>query len=194
MKKIVSLTFFLFMPLMCHAKPWHERQGIIALMVAHQKDGGMGVNNHLPWKLREDLHHFKRETLNHPIIMGRRTHESIGRALPQRRNIVITRNHKYESTFPGVEIYHSLDEAFANINEEEEVFVIGGTKVFEEALPHADVMYRTLVDASVEADTFFPKIKEDDWELVDEKDVAADDENEFSYVIQKLIRRDLYED
>lgn len=194
MQKILYLVLMAVLAPSANAKPWYDREGVIALMVAYQKDGGMGIDNHVPWKLKEDLHHFKRETLNHPIIMGRRTHESIGRALPDRRNIVITHNYDYKSPFPGVEVYHSLDEAFSHINEEEKVFIIGGTKIFEEALPYADVMYRTLVDASVPADTFFPKIKEDEWELADEKEVLADDENEFRYVIQKLIRKDIYED
>lgn len=130
--------------------------GVIAAMACN---GAIGKNNALLWHLPEDLKFFKRTTLGHPVIMGRKTFESIGRPLPGRRNIVITRNATWHHN--GVDVAGSLDAALALLaNSPEplahEPFVIGGGEIYAQALPHADVIVLTEVDAEFEGDTFFP--------------------------------------
>lgn len=120
----------------------------------------IGLNGDMPWKLSSDLRRFKRLTVGHPVIMGRKTYQSIGRPLPDRTNIVLTRDASYEAA--GCLVYQSLDEALASeACRDVEVFVIGGAEVYREALPRADRLYVTFVDYHGEGDTFFP---EDPWQ------------------------------
>ena len=126
----------------------------LALIVAVARNGVIGRGGDLPWHLSEDLKHFKKTTSGHAIIMGRKTHESIGRALPKRRNIVVTRS---GATFEGCETAGSLDEAVALARTTDPCpFVIGGASLYEEALPLATEIYLTTIDEDVEGDTFFP--------------------------------------
>src|SRR5476649_707740 len=113
---------------------------LLTIIVATDQQGGIGINNTLPWRLPEDLAHFKRLTSGHPIIMGRKTFDSIGRALPNRRNIVITRNLDWRHE--GIESAGSLDAAIA-LTGEEEAFIIGGAKIYADALPRADKLIVT---------------------------------------------------
>lgn len=115
---------------------------------------GIGINNALPWHLPEDLAHFKRVTMGHPIIMGRKTFDSIGRALPKRRNIVVTRNPHWRHE--GVEVAHSLNEAITLVGDEP-ASIIGGAQVFADALPVADRMIVTEIVHTFACDTFFPE-------------------------------------
>jgi dihydrofolate reductase len=126
----------------------------LTLLAAVARNGTIGRDGRLPWHLPEDLQHFKRLTLGHPIIMGRRTFDSIGRPLPDRRTIVVTRNRSWHTD--GVETAGSLAAALALTADERNVFVVGGRALFEEALPLADVVELTEIDADVEGDTFFP--------------------------------------
>ena len=125
----------------------------LTIVVAIDSQRGIGVNNEMPWHLPEDLAHFKRVTLGNPIIMGRKTFDSIGRPLPKRRNIVITRNADW--THEGVEVVNSLEAAIA-LAGGEAASVIGGAQIFAEALPLADRMIITEIDHTFECDTFFP--------------------------------------
>jgi dihydrofolate reductase len=118
----------------------------------------IGFAGDMPWKLRTDLQRFKRITVGHPIIMGRKTHQLIGRALPSRTNLVLSRDPSYEA--PGCTVYSSLETAIASAPRDVETFVIGGSEVFKEALPLADRLYVTWVDYHGPGDTFFP---EDPW-------------------------------
>lgn len=127
---------------------------MISLIVAHDNNRVIGLNNEMPWHLPGDLAYFKEKTMGKPIIMGRNTFESIGRPLPGRRNIIITRNKAYEAA--GAEIVHSLEEALELTKDAEEQMVIGGEQIFKEALPLADRLYITKIDHSFEGDTFFP--------------------------------------
>jgi len=140
----------------------------ISLIVAMGRNREIGVKNKLLWKIPEELKRFKEVTTGHPIIMGRKTHESIGRILPNRTNIIVTRDMRYEIREEGAVVVHSLDEAIKYAESEiaapplasrnDEIFIIGGAQVFAEALPLADRLYVTLVDADFpEADTFFPQ-------------------------------------
>lgn len=133
----------------------------VNIIVAMSRNGVIGRAGTLPWHLPEDLRHFKRTTLGHPIIMGRRTWESIGRPLPGRRSIVVTRNARWSAR--GVERAASLHQALAMCEGETEVFVIGGAHLFAEALPLAQRLFVTEIDAVFEGDTFFPPIELAPW-------------------------------
>lgn len=119
------------------------------------KNRAIGRNNKLLWNIPDDLKHFKKITTGHAVIMGRKTFESIGRPLPNRANIIITRDKNFKAA--GCIIYHSLDEAldFAK-QKNEEIFIIGGGQIYEQALPYADKLYLTIIDDEPKADTFFP--------------------------------------
>ena len=126
----------------------------VSLIVAMTKDRVIGVNNTLPWQIPEDLKRFKKLTLGHSIVMGRKTFESIGRPLPGRQNIVITRNQDY--LMPGVEVAHSLDEALNLADKAKEIFVIGGGEIFSQALPQANKLYVTWIHKDIKGDAYFP--------------------------------------
>ena len=136
----------------------------ISIIVAIARDGAIGRDNKLLWHLSSDLKHFKSITSGHTIIMGRKTFESIGRALPNRRNIVISR--QTDLIIEGVDVFNSLDNALKAVNSEQEVFVIGGGNIYEQTMDIASKLYLTVVDHVFEADTFFPPINKDNWELV----------------------------
>jgi dihydrofolate reductase len=133
----------------------------VNLIVAWGRDRVIGRAGTLPWHLPEDLRHFKRTTLGHPIVMGRRTWESIGRPLPGRRSIVVTRNARFAA--PGCETARSLAQALAMCRGVPEVFVIGGAQLFAEALPLAQRLFLTEIDAAFEGDTFFPPFDRAAW-------------------------------
>lgn len=133
----------------------------ICLIVALAANGVIGLNNALPWHLPADLKHFKALTMGHPVVMGRKTHESIGRPLPGRRNLVITRNRDYSS--PGCEIVHSLDEAIAACRGAGEIFIIGGAELYRESLPRAHRLEFTEIGAEFEGDATFPEFSREQW-------------------------------
>ncbi len=128
---------------------------MISLIVALDKNRVIGLNNAMPWHLPGELQYFKEMTMGKPIIMGRKTFESIGRPLPGRRNIVITRNPQYDAE--GIELALSLDEAIKIAGDVEEIMIIGGQQIFTESLPLADRLYITEIDHEFEGDTFFPE-------------------------------------
>ena len=156
-----------------------------ALIVAMSRNRVIGRNNALPWYLPEDLRYFKQVTYGKPIIMGRKTQESIGRPLPGRQNLVVTRDPDWHQE--GVTVVHSLDEALSRaeaqafIDGVEERVVIGGSQIYAEALPIADRLYMTQVHAEVEGDTFFPQVDWDQWHEIAREDLPASDNNPFPY-------------
>ncbi|WP_019624663.1 dihydrofolate reductase [Thioalkalivibrio thiocyanoxidans] len=158
----------------------------IHLIVALDPDHVIGRDNDLPWHLPKDLQHFKRVTDGHPIIMGRRTFESIGRPLPKRRNLVLTRQADWQTD--GVEVYPDLDSALASIPEGP-AFVIGGAGLFAEALPRASVLHLTRVHEPHAGDTWFPAINPDDWDCVWSEHHAPDDRHACGFTFQRLERR-----
>ena len=136
----------------------------IAIIVGRARNGVIGRDNRLPWRLRDDLQQFKRRTLGHPVIMGRKTWESLPdafRPLPGRRNIVISRNSAYEA--PGATLAGSLDEAVRLTQDDAEVFVIGGAEIYRQALPLAQRLYLTEVAQDFAADVFFPEFGAREW-------------------------------
>lgn len=151
-----------------------DRKPRLSLIAAVASNGIIGSDNALPWRLPEDLKRFKALTLGHPVIMGRKTYESIGRPLPGRRNIIVTRNAVFQAA--GCEISDSLDAALATCNgTTDEVFVIGGAQIYAEALPRAQRLYLTEVRREFPGDARFPEFDRDEWnETVREPQLAAD--------------------
>jgi len=153
---------------------------MISLIVAHDKNRVIGYENKMPWHLPGDLQYFKEMTMGKPIIMGRKTFESIGRPLPGRRNIVITRNRQYNSD--GIETVPSLDEALMLTKNDEEVMIIGGEQIFRLALPLANRLYITQINAEFNGDTFFPSYE--GWQLVHcQNEIKSNDGYTFQYCI-----------
>ena len=136
---------------------------MLSLIVAVAQNGVIGDRNALLWHISEDLKHFKALTSGHPVVMGRKTYEPLGRPLPNRTNVVISRQ---ELEIPGCRVVHSLDEALALFPGDEEVFIIGGAQIYAEALPRADRFYLTRVFHDYEGDTRFPEWDEAQWRLV----------------------------
>ncbi|MEK7582988.1 MAG: dihydrofolate reductase [Patescibacteria group bacterium] len=159
---------------------------IISLIAALGANRVIGDHNRLPWNLPADLKHFKEITSGHPIIMGRKTYDSIGRPLPQRRNMVITR--QADLVIPGCEVVSSLEDALRLVQEEQEVFIIGGAQIFEQALPLANRMYLTLIEKDFPGDAHFPSYEAAQWRVTEEKKFPADAENPFEYSFVTLER------
>jgi dihydrofolate reductase len=154
----------------------------ISLIAAMAENGVIGRDGRLPWHLAADLKRFKRLTMGHTVVMGRKTWESIGRPLVGRRMVVITRQRDYR--VEGVEVVHGFEAAVALAQTvgDEEMFVIGGAEIYQLALPQADRLYMTLVLAEVEGDTKFPQIDWDAWARTQTESVAEDADNEFPHL------------
>ena len=156
---------------------------LLSLLVAISENNVIGKDNKLPWHLPEDLKYFKNTTWAMPIIMGRKTFESIGKPLPGRTNIVITRNKKWKGD--GVKIVHDLEQARKTGEDLDvkEIFVIGGAEIFKTSLPKADRIYLTRIHQSFEGDAFFPAIDKS-WELVSNRDNLPDEKNAYACSFQ----------
>lgn len=154
----------------------------VSLIVAVANNGVIGTGGTMPWHITEDFAHFKAATLGHSVLMGRKTYESIGRPLPRRRNIVITRN--TDLAIEGCEMAPSLEAALAMCEGEEEVFVIGGGQIYAQAMPLADKLYITHVGVDVEGDTRFPEIAPAEWREVwrEEWERGKEFEHPFAFV------------
>lgn len=153
----------------------------IALIVAMARNRVIGANNQIPWHLPDDLKLFKRITMGHHIVMGRKTWESIGRLLPGRTTVIVTRQSGY--AVPGAIVAHSLQDAINAAARDDEIFVIGGAELFREALPIADRIHLTLVDAEPQGDTFMPEIDYTEW-----REVERTEGQGYQYVL--LVRND----
>lgn len=151
---------------------------LVSLVVAVSTNNAIGQNNRLLWHLPADLKHFKTLTTGHTVFMGRKTYESIGKPLPNRRNIVISKSLK---EIKGCEVSRSLEEALLLPGKNEEVMVIGGAAIYNLALPIAYRIYLTRVHQEFEADTFFPETDPKQWQETQREDFSADEKNPFSY-------------
>jgi dihydrofolate reductase len=157
----------------------------ISLIVAMASNRVIGLNNQMPWHLSADLKRFKKITLGFPIVMGRKTHESIGKPLPGRTNIVISRNPTYKPE--GCLVVNSIESALkAGCQDAENIFVIGGSTLYEELLPVAGTLYITQINKKFEGDTFFPKIDAHQWAEAEREDIDDDPKVAFSYSFLKL--------
>ena len=158
----------------------------ISLVVAVSANNVIGADGGLPWRLSEDLRRFKDITMGKPMIMGRQTFESIGKALPGRRNIILSRQAAYEQV--GCDVVNTPEEALRLAGGADEVMIIGGGKVYEEFLPMTDRIYMTRVHTDVDGDTFFPEINDDEWRIVSSHPLPPNDERPFSISFQVLER------
>ena len=156
------------------------------MIVAASTNDVIGVAGDLPWRLSADLKRFKSLTMGHPIIMGRKTFESIGRLLPGRRTIIVTRNTDYE--FPGAIVAHSIDDAMASCDEDSQPFIIGGAEIYRLALVKVNEIHLTRVQATIEGDTYLPEIDWDQWKLVEAQEHTADAKNQFDYIFEHYRR------
>lgn len=156
------------------------------MVVAIAKNNAIGKDNQLLWHLPGDLKHFKEITSGHAIIMGRKTYDSIGKPLPNRRNIVITRNK--DLNLAGAEVVNNLSDAIALCNTEKEVFIIGGAEIYKQAMDITDKIYLTTVHETFEADVFFPEIKTTAWKETSKAAHKADEKNKLGYTFSTLER------
>jgi dihydrofolate reductase len=153
---------------------------MISFIWAMDENRVIGKNNQLPWHLPEDLKFFKKVTIGHPVAMGRKTHESIGRLLPGRENIIITRNKEFLCN--GCTVIYSIDDFIDYCQgKEEEVFVIGGAEIFKELIPVVDRLYVTLIYDHFDGDTYFPEFSLEDFKLVLKEKGIRDEKNPYDY-------------
>ncbi len=149
---------------------------ILSMIVAHADNRIIGKDNDMPWHLPADLAYFKKTTLGKPVIMGRKTYESIGRPLPGRQNIVISRDDQYQAD--GIETVTSVEQALALVSDVDEIMVIGGGAIYQHCLPAAQRLYITHIDAAIDGDTQFPAY-ENEWQKVSSEVRGADEKNKY---------------
>ena len=160
----------------------------VTLIVAMTDDGVIGVDGQLPWRLPEDLRRFKAATLGKPVVMGRKTFESIGRPLPQRHNIVLTRQSGLSLADAAVTVVPTLDAALQAAEDASEVMIIGGAEIYRLALPLAQRILLTRVHAEVRGDTHFPSLDPEAWRVVSSETYAADDKHAYPMSFEDLER------
>ena len=151
----------------------------LSIIAAMERNRLIGRNGTLPWRLSADLKHFKEITMGKPVIMGRKTHESIGRPLPYRENVVLTRDPGFIAE--GCTVMTSLDDIYQQFSHVDEIMIMGGADLYRQTLHRANRMYLTLVHAELEGDTWFPEFNLEDWHEIDRQDHTADKNNEYDY-------------
>ena len=158
----------------------------ISIIVAMSQNFVIGLNNQLPWHISEDLQNFKKITLNHCVIMGRKTYDSIGKPLKDRRNIVISRNNSL--LIDGVDVVNSLDKAISMVEDSSEIFIIGGEQIYTISLPLATHLYVTKVNGDYKGDAFFPDFIQNEWREVAREDLISESNLKFSFIeYEKII-------
>lgn len=155
---------------------------MLSLIVAMDENQLVGRNNALPWHLPSDLGFFKRTTMGKPVVMGRNTYESIGKPLPGRQNVVISRRSEYEA--PGCTVLPGLEEAIRYCGDAEEIVVIGGAQVYAQTVPLAERMYITRVQAKLEGDAWFTEVDWSQWQKVESEEVPADEKNRYAHCFE----------
>ena len=160
---------------------------MLSLIVAYDKNKSIGNENTIPWRLRADMLRVKALTTNQTIIMGRKTLDSIGRALPNRINRVLTKNPKLLKDYNDIEIY--TDDSILENTTTQKVFIFGGGTIYEKYFDKCDEMFITEVDTIVEADTKFPNFDENNWELVSREEFKKDENNDYDYVFMHYIKK-----
>jgi len=159
---------------------------IISIIAAMDKNRLIGSDNGLPWHLPADFKHFKEVTLGKPVLMGRKTFESIGRPLPGRKNIVISRS---GFSADGIDVVDSIDSGLELVEDAEEVMIIGGANIYEQMISRAEKMYLTFVDADCKGDAWFPEINQLEWDILDQKNFKADEKNNFNFSVVAYQRK-----
>lgn len=166
-----------------------SKRVVISFIVAASENKVIGKDNKLPWCLPTDMRYFKNVTWGMPVIMGRKSFESLGKALKGRTNIVVTRNKDWKAE--GAQTVQSIDNAItlAAQTDAKEIFIIGGAEIFRSALPSADRIYLTLVHGNFDGDAFFPDMEQDEWKLISNRDCKADDKNPYALSFQVWERK-----
>lgn len=154
----------------------------ITLIVAAAENNAIGKNNQMLWHLPDDFKYFKQHTLNHSIVMGRKTYESIGKPLPQRRNIVLTRDQRWSTE--EVDVANSLHDILTYCRDEREVFIIGGANIYEQTLPLAQKVLLTRVHTTLAGDAFFPELPKAEWKKVSESRHAQDERHAYDFTFE----------
>ncbi|MWN06160.1 type 3 dihydrofolate reductase [Gilliamella sp. Pas-s95] len=165
---------------------------VLSIIVAMAHNRVIGLNNQMPWHLPADLAWFKKNTINKPVIMGRKTFESIGRPLPNRHNIIISRQAAIGShTIPHVSWVQSIEAAIllAQTRHVDEAFIIGGGNIYQQALPLVDRLYLTHIDAELQGDTYFPDYLSEQWQVIHQESHQPDDKNGYLYQFEVLERK-----
>ncbi len=158
---------------------------MISLIVAMSQNRVIGREGQIPWHLSEDLKRFKQITMGHPVVMGRKTFESIGKPLPGRENIVLTRDPHFNP--PGVTLIHAVDEI---LNMNGEIFVIGGAEIYKQFLPQSDKIYLTLIDDEFDGDAFFPEIDwENDFQIIEKSEILYSEKDHLPYQFVTAVRK-----
>ncbi|MFA5626043.1 MAG: type 3 dihydrofolate reductase [Thiohalomonadaceae bacterium] len=160
----------------------------ISIIAALAENRVIGIENRLPWHLPGDMRWFRRHTLGKPILMGRKTFESLGRPLPERHNIVVTKDTGYQAA--GATVVHSIDEALQTAGDVSEVMIIGGESFYRQMLPQADRLILTLVHAKITGDAWFPEFAWADWQEIEREDHVADEQNTHAFSFLVLEKRE----
>jgi dihydrofolate reductase len=155
----------------------------ISLIVAMASNRAIGLNGRMPWHLSADLKHFKQVTMGSPVLMGRKTFEAIGRPLPGRENIIISRNDSFQAE--GCKVFNALEQALQYTGHSQQVFIIGGATLYQAMLAQADYLYLTLIDREFAGDTFFPEIG-DNWQEIEREEIKNDQAVDFTYSFLKM--------
>ena len=153
----------------------------LLLIAAAGEANELGLKGELPWHLPDDFKRFKALTMGHPMIMGRKTFDTFPRPLPKRRHIIVTRDTTYKVDYPSCEVVHSLEEALKRVSTAPEVYVIGGGEIYRQSLPYANKVELTRVHGRFPADTFFPALDPEEWNLIREEQHPADDRHAYSF-------------
>ncbi|OFQ10668.1 MULTISPECIES: dihydrofolate reductase [Staphylococcus] len=156
----------------------------LSILVAHDQQRVIGYKNALPWHIPNDLKHVKQLSTGHTLVMGRKTFESIGKPLPNRKNVVLTRDNNFKPD--GVEVIHTIDDIY---NLEGHVFIFGGQTLFEVMIDKVDDMYITVVDGKHQGDTFFPPYTFEDWTVVSSEEGQLDEKNTIPHTFLHLVRK-----
>ena len=161
----------------------------IAAIYAVSENGVIGKNGDLPWHLPKDFAFFKQKTLGNPIIMGRKSYESLGKPLPKRRNIVVSRNPSFR--IPGVEVVNSIKAAIDLCQEEKLIFITGGSNIYKESIEQGfvNLIYETIVHAEVEGDVLFELTNRENWQIIKSEFHAADEKNRYDFTFRTMIRK-----
>ncbi|WP_240904773.1 dihydrofolate reductase [Sphingobacterium sp. SGR-19] len=154
----------------------------ITLIVAAAENNAIGKNNQMLWHLPDDFKYFKQHTLDHSVVMGRKTYESIGKPLPQRRNIVLTRDLNWSAD--NVDVANSLDEVLTYCRDEREIFIIGGAKIYQQALPLAQKVLLTRVHTTLNGDAYFPELPQSAWKKVSEERHVQDERHVYDFTFE----------
>ena len=160
---------------------------IISMIVAAAENNAIGKNNEMLWRLPNDFKYFKDKTSGHTIIMGRKTYDSMGKALSNRKNIIITRDQDLK--IPDATVTHSIEEALASGTPEEEIFIIGGAEIYKQGMPFANRIYLTRVHEHYDADAFFPELDQETWIEVSSERHEPDEKNNVAYTFTVLERK-----